>query len=115
MSEFEVRKSQAGFTMKLWRGERTCLLGFDVEEPEDDFVGFAIECKEPDATAFAPLLNRIAFSYDVPPEVAVTGDRQFSSLESPFQKFRWIHFPEAVKDGTYTYRATKLHMPVDNQ
>ncbi len=115
MSDFEIQKSQAGFTMKLWRGERTCLLGFDVEKPETDFVGFAIECKEPGATTFAPLLNRIAFSYDAPPEVAVTGDRQFSSLEAPFQKFRWIHFPQVVKDGIYTYRATKLHMPVDQQ
>ena len=33
--------------MKLWRGERMCLLGFNVEKPEEDFVGFAIECKEP--------------------------------------------------------------------
>ena len=113
MSDFEIRKSKNGFTMKLWRGERTCLLGFDVAAPEPDFVGFAIECKEPGATTFDPLLNRLAFDYDAPPEVAVTGDRQFSSLEAPFQKFRWIHFPRDVKAGVYTYRATKMHMPAD--
>jgi hypothetical protein len=90
-----------------------CLLGFDVTEPEEDLVGFAVEYKEPGASDFQPLRNRLAFSYDVPPEVAVTGDKQFSSLEAPFQKFRWLHFPPVVKNGVYTYRATKMHMPQD--
>jgi phosphatidylserine/phosphatidylglycerophosphate/cardiolipin synthase-like enzyme len=115
MSDFEIRKTKKGFTMKLWRGERMCLLGFDVASPEPDFVGFAIECKEPGASKFEPLKNRLAFDYDVPATVAVTGDRQFPSLEAPFQKFRWIHFPQEVKDGIYTYRATKLHMPALQQ
>ncbi len=114
MSDFEVVKTKDGFTLKLWRGERMCLLGFNVEKPESDLVGFAIECKEPGGD-FVPLLNRLAFEYPASPTVAVTGDRQFSSLEAPFQKFRWIHFPEVVKNGTYTYRATKMHMPKDNQ
>ncbi len=115
MSNFEIRKSRQGFTMKLWRGERMCLLGFDVAAPEPDFVGFAIECKEPGAAKFEPLKNRLAFDYDVPATVAVTGDRLFPSLEAPFQKFRWIHFPQDVKAGIYTYRATKLHMPADKK
>ena len=116
MSDFEIRKTKQGFTMKLWRGERMCLLGFDVVAPEPDFVGFAIECKEPGATKFEPLKNRLAFDYDdVPAMVAVTGDRLFSSLEAPFQKFRWIHFPQEVKAGIYAYRATKMHMPADKQ
>ncbi|MDB6026378.1 MAG: hypothetical protein JWM68_2601 [Verrucomicrobiales bacterium] len=111
MSDFEIQKSKDGFTMKLWRGERMCLLGFDVQKPENDLVGFAIECKEPGAAAFEPLRNRLAFSY-APGEV-VNGDKQFPSTEAPFQKFRWIHFPHDVKDGIYSYRATKMHMPKD--
>jgi phosphatidylserine/phosphatidylglycerophosphate/cardiolipin synthase-like enzyme len=90
-----------------------CLLGFDVAEPEQDLVGFAVEYKEPGASGFQPLLNRLAFSYDAPADVAVTGDKKFSSLEAPFQKFRWIHFPPVVKNGVHTYRATKMHMPQD--
>jgi phosphatidylserine/phosphatidylglycerophosphate/cardiolipin synthase-like enzyme len=113
MSAFEKHKSKAGFTMKLWRGERMCLLGFDVEQPEPDFVGFAIEFKAPGSGKFEPLLNRLAFSY--PPGESVNGDRKFPSTEAPFQKFRWIHFPHEVEDGTYTYRATKIHMPKDDQ
>ena len=113
MSDFEKRKSKSGLTVKLWRGERMCLLGFDVKNPEHDFVGFAIECQEPGAAGFTPLLNRLAFSYK--PGESVNGDRQFPSAKAPFQKFRWIHFPPDVKDGIYTYRVTKMHMPKDNQ
>ncbi len=113
MDAFENKKSTDGFSMKLWRGERMCLLGFDVADPEPDFVGFAIECRSPGATAFHPLLNRLAFSYDSPAADAVSGARKFPSMEAPFQKFRWVHFPHDPQPGAYTYRATKMHMPED--
>jgi hypothetical protein len=57
-----------------------CLVGMDVDQPEPDLVGFAIEVKEPGASDFQPLLNRLAFSYPTPATTAVTGARQFSSL-----------------------------------
>ena len=114
MTDFESTKEKDGFTCKLWRGERMTLIGFDVAHPEPDFVGFAIECKEPGAADFEPLLNRITFSYDQPAGVAVTGDRKFDSREAPFQKFRWIHFPPNPRDGRYEYRVTKKHMPSDD-
>ena len=47
--------SKPNFTMKLWRGERMCLIAFDVDAPEPDLVGFAIECKPPGAKRFSPL------------------------------------------------------------
>ena len=43
MTAFEASGSKSGFTTKLWRGERMCLVGFDVDHPEPDLVGFAIE------------------------------------------------------------------------
>lgn len=113
MSEFESLDTRGGFTAKLWRGERMCMLGFDVVEPEDDFVGFAIEFREPGGSAFLPLMNRIAFEYESSAALEVTGARRYSSLSSPFQKFRWVHFPHQPKDGTYAYRITKMHMPRD--
>lgn len=112
---FQNATKKDGFSMKLWRGERMCLVGFDVEEPEDDLVGFAIECRSPGNSDFAPLRNRLAFSYPATTKKAVTGARQYPSLEAPFQKFRWIHFPKEPRDGTYTYRATKIHMPSDSK
>lgn len=114
MTDFIARTTD-GFTMKLWRGERTCMIGFDVEAPAATFVGFAIECKFPGAADFTPLPNRIAFEYDKPTAEAVSGARKFSSLTAPFQKFRWIHFPHEAGHGTFVYRGTLMHMPADGQ
>jgi phosphatidylserine/phosphatidylglycerophosphate/cardiolipin synthase-like enzyme len=110
MSDFMNASDKAGFHFRLWRGERMNMLGFDVEEPEDDFVGFAIEVKSPHSDGYEYLRNRLNFSY-LPAGAGVTGDRQFSTLEAPIQKFRWIHFPWQPTDGTYSYRVTKMHMP----
>jgi PLD-like domain len=113
MSDFSVFNEVGGFRVKLWRGESACLLGFDVDNPEDDFVGFAIEFRAPGDTDFQPLSNRLSFGT---PE-AVDGFRNFSTLEAPLQTYRWVHFPwEASigKSDIYTYRVTKMHMPSDN-
>ncbi len=112
MADFESQDSKNGFSMKLWRGERMCLVGFDVDVAEPDLVGFAIEVKEPGATTFEPLRNRLTFA---PAPGAVNGDRKFLSTDSPFQKFRWIHFPAEPKKGVYTYRGTKIHMPTNGK
>ncbi|MGE7955143.1 phospholipase D-like domain-containing protein [Pseudomonas sp. NPDC089530] len=115
MADFQNAQTLDGFTMKLWRGERMCLIGFDVENPPADLVGFAIECKFPGSDDFTPLPNRIAFTYDEPAHTAVDGTRKFSSLEAPFQKFRWIHVPHDVEHGTFVYRGRMMHMPSDGQ
>lgn len=113
MGEFEESDAKPDLKMKLWRGERMCLVAFDVDEPEDDLVGFAIECKSPGSGEFIPLRNRIAFSYAAEIDEAVTGDKTYPSTDAPFQKFRWVHFPYEPKPGTYRYRGTKMHMPSD--
>src|SRR5690348_11759833 len=111
MATFSNASSKAGFHAKLWRGERMCLVGMDVDQPEDDLVGFSIEVRNPKARDFTPLRNRLNFAYDKPVEDAVNGFRNYLSTEAPFQKFRWIHFPFEPLAGTYTYRITKQHMP----
>lgn len=110
MSDFSVFNEVGGFRVKLWRGESACLLGFDVDEPEDDFVGFAVEFRPPGSTDFQNLRNRVSFSA---PD-AVDGFRNFPTLDAPLQTFRWVHFPWEPKTGIYTYRVTKMHMPTDN-
>ena len=115
MDDFSVAEIAQGFRVKLWRGERMCLLGMDVDQPEADLVGFSIEVMEPRGQNFVPLNNRLNFSYDQPAGAAVTGGRLFSSRDAPFQKFRWIHFPWDVKNGTYRYRVTKMHMSLDGK
>lgn len=113
--QFTAQATSSDLSLKLWRGERMCLIGIDVNDPADDFVGFAIEVKAPGAAAFVPLNNRLAFSYDKPVKQAVTGGRWYPSLDAPFQKFRWIDFPNDPKGGDYQYRVTEMHMPRDGQ
>lgn len=115
MDDFGVRDSKDGFAMKLWRGERMCLIGFDVAQPEPDLIGFAIEVKSPNSNQFWPLRNRLAFAYDTAIATAVTGDKKYLSTQAPFQKYRWLHFPQMPGPGLYTYRGTKIHMPQDGK
>lgn len=116
MSDFENADTKPGLSMKLWRGERMCLIGFDVPAPVPaDLVGFAIECRAPRERKFRPLKNRLAFSYDEPAATAVTGARKYDSTEAPFQKFRWVDFPFEPRRGRYTYRGTAMHMPSDGK
>ena len=107
MKDYFVKTKKDGFSLKLWRGERMCLLGFDVDDPEPDFVGFAVEYLEPDETKWKTLHNRLAFSYDQ----GINGWRTWRSTEAPIQKFRWIHFPWNPRRGEYSYRVTKIHRP----
>src|ERR1700722_8978545 len=113
MSDFINSKTVNGLTVKLWRGERMVLIGMDADAPEPDFVGFAIEEQAPAGNTFVPLRNRLNFSYDRSPAVAVNGYRNFLSTEAPFQKFRWVQFPFNPIPGEYTYRVTKKHMRSD--
>ena len=92
-TEFQVsgHNAAAPFTLKLHRGDGMTLLAMDwkVGKPPQDFVGFAIEYKEPNGDRFYALKNRLGFraaSGQVNPNI-------LSTMLSPIQKFRWVHFP----------------------
>ena len=98
------------FTLKIYRGEGMALLAMnwkDNKQPTRDFVGFAIEYKEPKNDTFFAVQNRLSFLDDknnVNPNIS-------SSRLSPIQKFRWVHFPfHADIEGFYTYRVTPVFM-----
>ena len=105
-NDFEKKASADGLTVKLYRGEGVCLLAFDLAKAiaTDDFAGFSIEVKYPGAPKFGALRNRLRFKGDTP------GTAQFSSLQAPFQKFRWVHVPSAVMAGQFEYRVTAQYM-----
>ena len=97
------------FTLKLHRGDGMCLVAMNWKKgkPPPDFVGFAIESKPPDQNKFFPLNNRVTF----PTEGGEVNPLQLSTLVSPIQKFRWVHFPRnANLDGDFTYRVTPIFM-----
>lgn len=100
---------KAPFTLKVHRGDGMVLLAMNWRNgmPPDDFVGFAIEYKEPKSDRFWPVKNRIGF----PGQRKKPSDPMISSLEAPIQKFRWVHFPyNADKDGEFLYRITPVFM-----
>lgn len=114
--EFQVSGGNAAalFTLKVHRGEGMALLAMNWKRgtPPDDFVGFAIEYKEPGGTRFFALKNRIAF----PGVDGAVNEAALSTMLSPIQKFRWVHFPRnADMDGEFLYRVTPLFMNAQNE
>jgi hypothetical protein len=110
-SDFQVsgKNDKAPFTLKLHRGDGMCLVAMNWKKgkPPDDFVGFAIESKPPDGKSFFPLNNRVAF----PTKDGEVNPLQLSTLVSPIQKWRWVHFPRnANLDGEFQYRVTPIFM-----
>lgn len=109
--EFQVtgHNPSALFTLKLHRGDGMDLVAMNWKTgtPPDDFVGFAIEYKEPGGDKFYALKNRLSFrgaDAKINPNV-------LSSRLSPFQKFRWVHFPRnAELPGSFIYRVTPAFM-----
>lgn len=107
-TEFEVTALSGGLTFKLYRGEGVALLAFDLDPAQatDDFVGFSVEVQYPGSNRWGALKNRLHFDY--PP--SSDQPRSFSSVEAPFQKFRWIHVPSEVKQGEFRYRVAARYM-----
>jgi phosphatidylserine/phosphatidylglycerophosphate/cardiolipin synthase-like enzyme len=114
--DFQVSggNSAAPFTLKLHRGDGMALIAMNWkdEEPPRDFVGFAIEYKEPGGAEFFPLKNRLGFpgaSGEIDPSI-------LSTRLSPIQKFRWVHFPRnAELSGEFIYRVIPVFMNQDDE
>lgn len=109
--EFQVsgHNASAQFTLKLHRGDGMTLLAMNwkVEKPPKDFVGFAIEYKEPNGDRFYPLKNRLGFR----PATGEVNPNIESTMLSPIQKFRWVHFPRnAELPGEFIYRVMPVFM-----
>lgn len=111
VGEFSVSgtNSAALFTLKLHRGEGMTLIAMNWKQgtPPVNFVGFAIEYKEPGGIQFFSLKNRLAF----PGLDDAVNPNRLSTRLSPIQKFRWIHFPRnANLPGKFTYQVTPVFM-----
>jgi phosphatidylserine/phosphatidylglycerophosphate/cardiolipin synthase-like enzyme len=109
--DFEVSSTNASapFSLKLHRGDGMLLLAMNWQEgkPPSDFVGFAIEYREPGGNQFYPLNNRLSFH----PPTGAEPPPQYSTRLAPIQKFRWVHFPRnAELEGPFTYRVTPVFM-----
>lgn len=108
---FQVRGDNAAakFNLVVHRGDGMALLAMNWKKgrPPHDFVGFAIEYREPGGERFYPLKNRLAF----PSADGSVDPNRLSTLLSPIQKFRWVHFPRnAELDGDFVYRVKPVYM-----
>ncbi len=102
------------FTLKVHRGDGMALLAMNWKngKPPKDFVGFAIEYKEPRGHRFYTLKNRLGFL----DASGITAATALSSRLSPIQKFRWVHFPRnAELAGVFLYRVTPVFMNDDDE
>ena len=114
--EFQVSGQNAAalFTLKVHRGDGMALLGMNWKAgtPPKDFVGFGIEYREPGGDRFYALKNRIAF----PGAGGKVDPNAYSTLRSPIQKFRWVHFPRnAELPGEFVYRVTPVFMNANDE
>ena len=76
-------------------------------KPPADFVGFAIQYKEPGGDRFFDVQNRLSF----PTAAGDVDPNRRSTLRSPIQKFRWVHFPfRAELPGEFLYKVTPVFM-----
>lgn len=99
----------APFTLKIHRGDGMALLAMNWRkgQPPRDFVGFAIEYREPNSDRFFSLNNRIGF----PGQRTKPEDPSIPTTLAPIQKFRWVHFPRfPAKEGKFRYRVTAMFM-----
>jgi hypothetical protein len=116
---YEVRGTNAAapFTLRIHRGDGMALLAMNWRggEPPDDFVGFAIEYREPGGTEYFALKNRLTFDGDRAGDNAPEAPKLRSTLVAPIQKFRWVHFPRnADLAGLFRYRVKPVFMAADD-
>jgi phosphatidylserine/phosphatidylglycerophosphate/cardiolipin synthase-like enzyme len=117
--EFQVSgdNSAAPFTLTLHRGDGMTLLAMNwkVGRPSQDFVGFAIEYKEPNGDRFYPVKNRLRFEpvrgRGIRAAKGKADPKMYPTMVAPIQKFRWVHFPRnAELPGEFIYKVTPVFM-----
>ncbi|HLJ89322.1 MAG TPA: phospholipase D-like domain-containing protein [Candidatus Angelobacter sp.] len=85
------------------------LLAFDMEQPTDDFAGFAIQCHPKGSDPYY-LPNRLSFTHPIDKDTEPENRPWVTSDKAPFQKFYWMHFPpqiDTIKE--YEYEITAMH------
>lgn len=116
MADYQVigANAAAEFTLKVHRGEGMALLAMNWRsgEPPEDFVGFAIDYREPGSDRWLNTRNRLSFEGTPNP----TGAKTFNTHVAPIQKFRWVVFPfNADLTGKFEFRVTPVFMAADER
>src|SRR4051812_7942348 len=91
-----------------------CLLAMNWRDgrPPDDFVGFAIEYKDPEGKGPFYVPNRLGFLR----EDGSVEPKSQGTDKAPIQMFRWVHFPRnADLTGDFSYKVSPAFMDDQNE
>jgi PLD-like domain len=121
-----VTAKKGGFSVKAYRGDAKTLLAFNLDKQSTtNLAGFTIQC-QPNGQAAYYIQNELRFK--TPGEHAQDAEEPAnSSINAPIHKFRWVHVPGSVHQGTkpflgkYKYTVTPRYFsdqqalnPLDN-
>src|SRR5689334_2110927 len=87
------------FSVKGYAGDKKALLAFNFNDPADAerLAGFTIRCQPPGRDPYY-LWNLLQFEKPAQHhQVAAESPR--SSVNAPFQKYRWVHVPGTNHQG----------------
>ncbi len=100
---------RGGLVAKAYPGDGSVLLAFDLDKTlTTNLAGFAIKRTSPDG-ASSYLLNRLNFASKVTSTTSPDARVWTPSNEAPFQKFRWVDFPDAIAPGSYVYEVDAMY------
>ena len=100
-----------GFSVRLYQGDAKTLLAFNLPKNKTTrLAGFTIQCTPQGKPSFY-LFNELQFA-SVAGHAQNTAEPARSSINTPFQLFRWVHVPGSFHQGNqvffgkYTYTVT---------
>lgn len=107
-----VTKSNGTFSLTAYRGDAKTLLAFNLTDKKSvkNLAGFTIQCQPKGGDAYF-IFNTLQF--ETPGDHAQDAkEPPTSSVNAPIHKFRWVHVPGSIHQGTkpflgpYTYTVT---------
>jgi hypothetical protein len=104
-----AKTTNAGLTVKAYRGDGSAMLAFDLDEKLcENLAGFSIKRTAPDKKSDY-LLNYLSFTHAVTRDTHIQDLGGHPSNEAPFQKFFWIDVVEDAQNGDYGYDVTAIY------
>lgn len=94
-----VAANNKAFTVKAYTGDNKTLLAFNfaTATAAKNLAGFTIQCQPPGQPAYY-LWNTLQFPAPSA-HAQIASEPPRSSVNAPFQKFRWVHVPSSTPQG----------------
>ncbi|GGI23880.1 phospholipase D-like domain-containing protein [Pedobacter mendelii] len=112
------KQNKSQLEVKCLKGDAMTLLAFDMKEiPTGTFVGFTVHVQTSKKSYY--LTNRLSFKDSILVKNQISDQEKFSSLYSPYQKFRWVHAPSGLtytenpEFGEYIYTVSPRYLEKD--